>query len=96
MRDPKLDKLKDELLNSETNLNNIPVPEVVSNLRQILIKISDESFKKTKLWTDSKQKPESCYAPWMNDQSKQSKAKLNRARKNTRMQSDQIKQFLIN
>ena len=33
------DKFKDELLNLETNLNGISVPETVSNLRQILIKI---------------------------------------------------------
>ena len=65
----------------ETNLNDISVPEAVSNLRQILIKISDESLKKTKLWTDSKHRPKNNYAPWMNDQSKQSKAKLHRASK---------------
>ena len=29
------DKLKDELLNLDTNLNDISVPEAVSNLRQI-------------------------------------------------------------
>ena len=29
------DKLKDELLNLDTNLNDISVPETVSNLRQI-------------------------------------------------------------
>ena len=57
------------------------VTEAVSNLRQILIKISNENLKKTELWADSKRKPRNNYAPWMNDQSKQSKAKLNRARK---------------
>ena len=88
--------LKVELLNIETNLNDTSVPEAVSNLGQILIKISNESLKKTKLWTDSKHKPKSNNAPWMNEQSKQSKVKLNKARKNTRMQPDQIKQFLIN
>ena len=91
------DKLKDELLNLDTNLNDISVTEAVSNLRQILIKISNESLKKTKLWTDNKHKPKKNYAPWMNDQSKQSKAKLNRARKKYQnaIRSDRTASYLL-
>ena len=91
------DKLKDELLNLDTNLNDISVTEAVSNLRQILIKISNESLKKTRLWTDSKHKPKNNYAPWMNGQSKQSKAKLNRARKKYQnaIRSDRTASYLL-